>query len=220
MSANNGGAAIRVLVAAASTVQRTNLEAAVSAEASFKLVGSVSTAAGLLTPVRQLQPDLVLVDLPGDNPQFPTVAGTLAQSGVGIVVLVNEPDPDWSARVLQAGIQALLPRDSSAVEIQSAIRLTRAGMALLDSELIHELLGRKRASSSDGSLELVEELTAREIEVLDMMSEGLANKEIAARLSISDHTVKFHISSILAKLGASSRTEAVTMGIRRGLVLI
>jgi two-component system, NarL family, response regulator YdfI len=69
-------------------------------------------------------------------------------------------------------------------------------------------------------LEVVEELTPREIEVLRMMAEGLGNKEIAVRLGISDHTVKFHISSILAKVGASSRTEAVTIGIRMGLVLL
>ncbi len=69
-------------------------------------------------------------------------------------------------------------------------------------------------------MEVVEELTPREIEVLRMMAEGLGNKEIAVRLGISDHTVKFHISSILAKVGASSRTEAVTIGIRMGLVLL
>jgi DNA-binding NarL/FixJ family response regulator len=68
--------------------------------------------------------------------------------------------------------------------------------------------------------EAVEELTPREIEVLRMMAEGLANKEIATRLGISDHTVKFHISSILAKIGASTRTEAVTLGIRMGLILL
>ena len=68
--------------------------------------------------------------------------------------------------------------------------------------------------------EAVEELTPREVEVLRMMAEGLGNKEIAARLGISDHTVKFHISSILAKIGASTRTEAVTLGIRMGLILL
>ena len=68
--------------------------------------------------------------------------------------------------------------------------------------------------------EVSEEITSRETEVLRMLAEGLANKEIGARLGISEHTVKFHISSILDKLGASTRTEAVTLGIRRGLIPI
>ena len=68
--------------------------------------------------------------------------------------------------------------------------------------------------------DLVEELTPRESEVLQMPTNGLANKEIAARLSMSEHTVKFHVASILGKLGAGSRTEAVSLGIRRGIVLL
>jgi DNA-binding NarL/FixJ family response regulator len=93
-------------------------------------------------------------------------------------------------------------------------------MVLLDPEIAKDLLAGNRQSGADPTLETVEELTPREIEVLRMMAEGLGNKEIAARLGISDHTVKFHISSILAKTGASTRTEAVTLGIRMGLILI
>jgi DNA-binding NarL/FixJ family response regulator len=66
----------------------------------------------------------------------------------------------------------------------------------------------------------LDDLTPREIEVLRMLAEGLGNREMASRLGISDHTVKFHISSILDKLGASTRTEAVTMGIRMGIILL
>ena len=74
--------------------------------------------------------------------------------------------------------------------------------------------------SSRPVTDLAEELTPRETEVLQMLANGLANKAIAARLSISEHTVKFHVASILGKLGAGSRTEAVTLGIRRGIVLL
>ncbi len=74
--------------------------------------------------------------------------------------------------------------------------------------------------SSEESLRDVERLTPREVEVLGMLAEGLGNKEIASCLMISEHTVKFHVSSIFAKLGASSRTEAVTQGIRRGLIML
>jgi DNA-binding NarL/FixJ family response regulator len=77
-----------------------------------------------------------------------------------------------------------------------------------------------RADSGDPAAQAVGELTAREIEVLRMLAEGLGNKEIASRLGVTDHTIKFHISSILGKLGAASRTEAVTMGVRMGLILL
>ncbi len=76
------------------------------------------------------------------------------------------------------------------------------------------------SSSLETETELSEEITSRETDVLKMLAEGLVNKDIAARLGISEHTVKFHISSILDKLGASTRTEAVTLGIRRGLIPI
>jgi DNA-binding NarL/FixJ family response regulator len=76
------------------------------------------------------------------------------------------------------------------------------------------------AASSDASDTLVEALTARELEVLQLLASGLGNKEIASRLQISEHTVKFHVASIMGKLGAASRTEAVTVGIRRGLIMI
>ena len=85
---------------------------------------------------------------------------------------------------------------------------------------MHAASGRNVRAPNSVRPETLEELTPREIEVLRMMAEGFANKEIALRLSISDHTVKFHISSILGKLGVSSRTEAVTQGIRMGLILL
>ena len=85
----------------------------------------------------------------------------------------------------------------------------------------HASEGLPAGSASSRALdELAESLTRRELEVLQMLAAGLSNKEIAARLNISDHTVKFHVASILGKLGAGSRTEAVSLGIRRGLVLL
>jgi DNA-binding CsgD family transcriptional regulator len=79
---------------------------------------------------------------------------------------------------------------------------------------------RTPGSSNADFMEAIEPLTARERDVLQMLSQGLGNKEIAARLKISEHTVKFHIASILGKLGASTRTEAVSVALRRGLILL
>jgi DNA-binding NarL/FixJ family response regulator len=96
------------------------------------------------------------------------------------------------------------------------------GLVLLDPEITKELASQTRTvtSTAENAADSLEELTAREVEVLRLMAEGYGNKQIAARLGISDHTVKFHISSILAKLSVSSRTEAVTQGIRMGLIVV
>ena len=220
MTKNNGGGTIRVLVAAASPVRRRDLEAVVRSDAALKLVGSGSGLVGLPTRARELQPDVALIDLPFADAQITQTASALEENGTALVGLIDEPDPNWAAHALRAGVRALLPRESSGPEIQSAIHVASSGMVLLDPDLARELVAANRNDVSDPALETIEELTPREIEVLRMMAEGLGNKEIAVRLGISDHTVKFHISSILAKVGASSRTEAVTLGIRMGLILL
>jgi len=115
-----------------------------------------------------------------------------------------------------------LPRESSENEIVSAVLAADSGLVLLDPEITKELASQTRSvtTTADSLAENLEELTAREVEVLRLMAEGYGNKQIASRLGISDHTVKFHISSILAKLSVSSRTEAVTQGIRMGLIVV
>jgi DNA-binding NarL/FixJ family response regulator len=220
MRENSGGGVIWVMVAATSAVRRGGLEAMVRDGSSFELVGSAAGLIGLAERVQALQPDVVLVDLALPEPQFASLAAALQQAGAAVVVLIDEPDAKWISRALRAEVRALLTREASREEIRSAILAASNGMVLLDPEIAKGLLAGNRPSGADPTLETVEELTPREIEVLRMMAEGLGNKEIAARLGISDHTVKFHISSILAKTGASTRTEAVTLGIRMGLILI
>jgi NarL family two-component system response regulator YdfI len=220
MRENNGGGVIRVMVAATSAVRRGGLEAMVRENPSLKLVGSAAGLAGLAERVQELQAEVVLVDLPQADSQFASRAAALQQAGAAVVVLIDEPDANWTSRALRAEVRALLAREASREEIHSAIKAASNGMVLLDPEIAKDLLAGNRQSGADPTLETFEELTPREIEVLRMMAEGLGNKEIAARLGISDHTVKFHISSILAKTGASTRTEAVTLGIRMGLILI
>ena len=151
---------------------------------------------------------------------MPSIAAALEQTSISIVALIDEPNFTWAARALRSGVRSILPRDSSASEIISAIHAANRGLVLLDPELARELGRLSRPNPAESTLENLEELTPHEIEVLRLLAEGLGNKEVASRLGISDHTVKFHISSILAKLGAGSRTEAVTIGIRMGLVLL
>jgi two-component system, NarL family, response regulator YdfI len=218
MSAKNG--TIRVVVAATSAVRRGGLESIVRENAALKLLGSVPGLAGLAPRVLEMSPEVLVADLPHADPQFVATAAALDQAGIAVVALVDEPDAGWTARALSSGVRAVLPRESSASEIVSAIVAAHDGLILLDPDVARELASQTRSAFTDASSDGAEDLTAREIEVLRRMADGLGNKEIAARLGISEHTVKFHISSILAKLGAASRTEAVTQGIRMGLILL
>jgi DNA-binding NarL/FixJ family response regulator len=120
-------------------------------------------------------------------------------------------------------VRAVLPRDATSGEILAAIDAVAAGLVVLHPEALADALAgrpRREALPARAVADPAQPLTAREIEVLGMLAEGLGNKTIAVRLGISTHTAKFHVASILAKLGAGSRTEAVTVGMRRGLVVI
>ena len=155
-----------------------------------------------------------------------------APAGEGSVALIDDPDPAWVRRALRASIHAIISRDSTAEDMQMALQAAEAGFVLLHPTSVQGLLqnnalaeindisGEGIAQEDLAPEDMIEDLTARESEVLRLVSMGLGNKEIAARLAISEHTAKFHISSILSKLHAGSRTEAVSLGIRKGLIPI
>jgi len=166
--------------------------------------------------------DLLLADL-----ENPVEADALlrfleeAPAGTGSVALVDEPDPGWVRSALRASLNAIIARDAPLEDIQLGLQAAEAGLVLLHPTSVHGLIQQRALQEPDNTTEeFTEELTARESEVLRLVSMGLGNKEVAARLAISEHTVKFHISSILGKLHAGSRTEAVSLGIRRGLIPI
>jgi DNA-binding NarL/FixJ family response regulator len=167
--------------------------------------------------------DILLADL--DSPSAAEAMIHFLESapaGTGSVALIDEPDPQWVRSALLAPINGIIARDASAEELQLAIQAAEAGLVLLHPTSVRSLVQHSALPEiNDGPTEeLLEQLTSRESEVLRLVSMGLSNKEIAARLAISEHTVKFHISSILGKLHAASRTEAVSLGIRRGLIPI
>jgi len=134
-------------------------------------------------------------------------------------VLSEQIKAAWLSDALRAGVRAIIPRDVAAEQLRSALEAAAAGLLVVHPSELNAVLPATVGSSAPVD-ELLEPLTRREREVLQMLATGLANKEIAARLAISDHTVKFHVASILGKLGVSTRTEAVSVGIRRGLVLL
>jgi two-component system, NarL family, response regulator YdfI len=200
---------IKLAIAAESAVVRAGLEALVASHSGIDLAGAYPD----LSAIDALRPDVVLAALSLDELSPPADGWTPA-----IVLLTGERHPAWTPEAMRLGVRALLSRDASAAEILAAVEAAASGMAVIDPRELETLLASNApapVSSSEAHT-----LTARELEVLRMMAEGAANKTIAWKLGISDHTVKFHVASILAKLNAGSRTEAVTVGVRKGLILL
>ena len=215
MSKRSGGGAIRIAVVATFAVRRVGLEGIIRSQAEFHLAGSFGTLASLVSFARSTELDVIVIDSDSihDLLREPT-------SEAAIVLLTEVSDARSISRLLRSGVRAILSRESDADDVLSAIYAAYDGLVLLSTATADSLAGVFGDQLAGVDDELSEEITSRETEVLRMLAEGLVNKDIAARLGISEHTVKFHISSILDKLGASTRTEAVTLGIRRGLIPI
>lgn len=136
-----------------------------------------------------------------------------------VLLLVDDPRAAQLLPELPLPAWGLLPQDSSADELLAAVRALHLGLVVAPADMLAELNDAPLLEGSPQSTSLAEEvLTEREIEVLQLLAQGLANKQIAAALMISAHTVKFHVSSIYTKLDASNRTEAVRLGLQNGLI--
>lgn len=211
---------IRVFIVAASPLIRAGLQSML-ADSRVDIAGSAvdfETISGQLVDV---EPDVVLVEIAADAHEdlLNMVEDTEVAHEYPVVVLSEQPRADWLSKALRAGVRAVLPRDVTPEQLRAALEASAAGLVVVHPSEVNAVLPAPAAVSSPAR-ELPEPLTPREREVLQMISGGLGNKEIAGRLSISEHTVKFHVASILGKLGASTRTEAVSIGIRHGLVLL
>jgi two-component system, NarL family, response regulator YdfI len=212
---------IRVLIVASSSISQSGLENLLRASTSLQVVRVVSDFSELSESVEELQPDVVVAEITGQDRTLPEEILKLSEEApVAIVLLVDDANTDRDLDALRNGIRAVLPRNMSPVGIVAAVEAVGVGLAVLLPEGLDSLLRESNASHRAVSPPLVEALTPREIEVLGMMVEGWGNKEISSRLGISEHTVKFHVASIMGKLNASSRTEAVTSGIRHGLIML
>ena len=212
---------IRVLIVASSSISQSGLENLLRASTSLQVVRVVSDFGQLSESVEELQPDVVVAEITGQDRTLPEEILKLSEEApVAIVLLVDDANAERDLDALRNGIRAVLPRNMSTAGIVAAIEAVGAGLAVLLPEGLDNLLRESTVSHRAVSPPLVEALTPREIEVLGMMVEGWGNKEISTRLGISEHTVKFHVASIMGKLNASSRTEAVTSGIRHGLIML
>jgi NarL family two-component system response regulator YdfI len=209
-----------VAVLASSPMTRARLEALIAARSGLRLAAPSSAAAdqgGDLVGAA-LSADVLLID-PGSRP---IEVYLRALSGAArlppIMLLGGGVAPAAFARLLRAGVRAILPRDASAHEIAAGIEALTAGLVVLHPSAPPVPVDKavRRTPTEARS----DPLTPRELEILGMMAEGMGNRAIARSLGISIHTVKFHIAAILDKLRARSRTEAVAIGMRRGLLMV
>jgi DNA-binding NarL/FixJ family response regulator len=208
---------LSILVIADSSARRADL-AHKAAHASKSLITTTPVISSQALLERETDIVLVDADLPRDANSVMQMLRSLPP-GTGAVVLADNPETSWVAQALNAGVNAILSREITADELHLATSTAEAGLILLHPSSALGL-AQQTFQQLPGLSSMIEPLTAREQDVLRLMSEGLGNKAIAGQLKISEHTVKFHISSILGKLSVNSRTEAVSLGIRKGIIPI
>ncbi len=207
---------IRILLADDHPVVRDGLAAILGTQPDFVIVGQASTGAEAVLLAAQLRPDVILLDLemPGMDGVEALRRIRAARAEAQVIVFTAFDADERILSAVQAGAKGYLLKGAPRDELFKAIRVVGEGGSLLQPVVASKLL--QHISRRDQVI--VETLTDREMEVLQWLAQGKSNKEIAAALVISERTVKFHVSSILGKLGAGNRTEAVTIAAQRGLV--
>jgi len=208
---------VRILVADDHPVVRDGLVAMLSTQSDFLVVGQASNGSEVIANIEIAQPDVVLLDL-----EMPELDGVEAlkelaadHPDVKVLVFTAFDDDERIIGAVQAGAQGYLLKGSPRDEVFDAIRVISEGGSLLQPVVASKLM---RHVSDEAQQTEWSKLTARELEVLALLSEGKTNKEIAVDLVITVRTVKFHVSSILRKLEAGNRTEAVRTAAARGII--
>ncbi|MGI8550858.1 MAG: LuxR C-terminal-related transcriptional regulator [Dehalococcoidia bacterium] len=218
-SAPTGVAAVRLAIVAGYPSVRAGLRALLAGEDAIEVSAEAVSLRDLVSGPKD-SIDVVLIDLDADG-DWGAVQDMLELSpDVGLVLLGPASGEHHLVQVLGERAWAYLLKEAGSGELAGAIIAVAQGLVVLQPPLAARLLNPRPQPIRSEHGTAVESLTAREQEVLQLVAQGLPNKTIAAQLGISEHTVKFHITSILSKLGASSRTEAVRLGARRGLIVL
>jgi NarL family two-component system response regulator LiaR len=207
-------APIRVLVVDDHRLVRAGLAVFLQLSDDLALAGEAATGTEAVARCAELQPDVVLMDLMMPQMDGPTATRLITERfpHIRVIALTSFQEEGLVQRALQAGAIGYLLKNVSAEVLAEAIRAAVAGHLTLAPEAAQDLLHRAPRAPQPGA-----DLSAREREVLALLVQGLSNKEIARRLVVSQSTVKFHVSTILAKLAAGSRTEAVAIALQHHL---
>lgn len=210
----------RILLCASSPVTLAGLESVIGTDHGAQIVGRQASLADAARAIDRTHPDVIVVVIPEESDEALTQLNAITSSvrAPTLVALTEKNAANWASEMLRAGVRSVLPLDVEADEMRAAIAAAASGLLSLHADFSASIVSPLGATRSLGAG--AAQLTARERDVLQMLADGQGNKTIARRLGISMHTVKFHVGSIMSKLHATSRTEAVTVGIRQGLILL
>jgi DNA-binding NarL/FixJ family response regulator len=224
---------VRIVLADDHPIVREGLRAVLETQADFEVIAECASGDEVLRNAAGTQPDLILLDL-----EMPVMDGVETIRRLRqlphiprIIVFTAFDNDERIIHAIQAGANGYLLKGAPRDEIFHAIRLAMEGGSLLQPVVASKLLRHvgnrpqnnepsSRQSGATGHMAHIEELTERELEVLHLLAQGMPNKEIAAHLVISERTAKFHVSSIMSKLGATNRTEAVALAAQHGLITL
>ena len=218
MSSSSAPRLIQILLVDDHPVVRDGLRAMLGLQPDFQIVGEANNGVEAVQQVVQLRPDVILLDL--EMPELDGVAALEQIRAVNpaarVIILTAYDEDERIVSAVVAGAQGYVLKGAPREDIFRAIRIVHAGGSLWQPLIASKL--RRHLSEQADKLEDAVDLTPREIEVLQLIAQGKSNKQIAAELVITERTCKFHVSSILSKLEASNRTEAVKIAAQRGLV--
>ncbi len=210
---------MKILICDDQALIRDGLEMLLKLEKDIEVVGQAQDGAEAVEQAAQHQPDLVLMDLKmrGMNGIEATRQIRSRWPAVKVLVLTTYDDDEWVFDAIRAGAAGYLLKDTPRAEVIKAVRGTIEGKSFVDPAVAGKLLGQVAGQQTQPATLITDKLTAREVEVLRWLARGLTNADIAARLHLSEGTVRNHVSAVFAKLGVADRTQAAVLALQHGL---